>query len=149
MQLHERTKLWRLSAKPKATNWDEGLSSRCSGRKRETQSRQPISTPVQQYSLTPTASRKSTKTIKPTRLTRTEERPESSRKKKQSKRAVFDWRNPTVCIRNGLICCETIRTNSAKKNRKSSEEHFVLGGAGEKGSRIQLSVYDSTWQGVG
>ena len=81
---------FRLSPKS-STRWDESSSSRCSRRKREAQSCQPISTAVQQYSLTPTASRKSTRTIKWTRLTirrRT--------RRFQSKRAVFDWRNPTV-----------------------------------------------------
>ena len=71
MQLHERSfGGFRLSPKP-PTRWDEGSSSRCSRRKREAQSCQPILTAVQQYSLTPTAStnRKSTKTIKSTRLT--------------------------------------------------------------------------------
>ena len=59
---------FRLSPKP-PTCWDEGSSSRCSRRQREAQSCQPISPAVQQYSLTPTASRKSTETIKSTRLT--------------------------------------------------------------------------------
>ena len=69
MQLHDRSfGGFRLSQKP-PTRWDEGSSSRCSRRKREAQSCQPISTAVQQYSLTPTASRKTTKTIKSTRLT--------------------------------------------------------------------------------
>ena len=69
VQLHKRSfGGFRLSPKP-PTRWNEGSPSRCSRRKREAQSCQPISTAVQQYSLTPTASRKSTKTIKSTRLT--------------------------------------------------------------------------------
>ena len=69
MQLHERSfGGFRLSPKP-PTRWDEGSSSRCSRRQREAQSCRPISPCVQQYSLTPTASRNSTKTIKSTRLT--------------------------------------------------------------------------------
>ena len=69
VQLHERSfGGLRLSPKP-PTRWDEGSPSSCSRRKREERSWQPISTAVQQYSFTPTASRKSTKTIKSTRLT--------------------------------------------------------------------------------
>ena len=51
---------FRLSPKP-PTRWDEGSPSRCSPRKREAQSCQPVSTAVQQYSLTPTSSMKRTK----------------------------------------------------------------------------------------
>ena len=47
-----------------------------------------ISTDVQQYSLTPTASRKSTKTIKSTRLT-IEEGPEKSSRKKSGRKRPF------------------------------------------------------------
>ena len=69
MQLHERSCCgFRLSPKL-PTRRDEGSSSRCSRRKREAQSCQPISTAVHKYSLTPTAARKSTKTIKSTRPT--------------------------------------------------------------------------------
>ena len=101
MQLHERSfGGFRLSPKP-PTCWDEGSSSRCSRRQRETQSCQPISPAVQQYSLTPTASRKSTETIKSTRLTiRRRTRRIQSKKSPVEKRrfrlAEFD------CIRNGL-----------------------------------------------
>ena len=64
MHLHERSfGGFRLSPKP-PTRWDEGSSSRCSRRKREAQSCQPISPAVQQYSLTLTAFRNSTKTTK-------------------------------------------------------------------------------------
>ena len=64
MQLHERSfGDFRLSPKP-PTRWDEGSSSRCWRRKRQAQSCQPISPAVQQYSLTPTASRNSTKNYK-------------------------------------------------------------------------------------
>ena len=69
VQLHKRSfGGFRLSPKP-PTRWDEGSSSRCSRRMREAQSCQSISTAVQQCTLTPTAPRKSTKTIKSTRLT--------------------------------------------------------------------------------
>ena len=92
-----RTWLWRLSAQPKATNTlGRGFVEPLLAEKaREAQSCQPISTAVQQYSLTPTVSRKSTKTIKSTRLTTTRTRRFQS-KKVQSNRAAFDWRNPTV-----------------------------------------------------
>ena len=54
MQLHERSfGGFRLSPKP-PTRWDEGSSSRCSRRKREAQSCQPISPAVQQIVLTHT-----------------------------------------------------------------------------------------------
>ena len=66
-----RTYLWRLSAKPKATkSLGRGfVEPLLSERAPEAQSCQPISTAVQQYSRTPNASRKSTKTKKCTRLT--------------------------------------------------------------------------------
>ena len=68
-QLHERSFGGvRLSPQP-PTRGDEGSPSRCSRRRREAQSCQPISTVIQQYSLTPTASRKTTRTKKSTRLT--------------------------------------------------------------------------------
>ena len=69
VQLHERGFLWRLSAKPKATNsLGRGFVEPLLAKKaRSTELN--ISTAVQQYSLTPTASRKSTKTMKSTRLT--------------------------------------------------------------------------------
>ena len=69
VQLYERSfGGFRLSPKP-PTRWDEDSSSRCSRRERVGQSCQPISTAVQQYSLKPTASRKSTRIKKSTRLT--------------------------------------------------------------------------------
>ena len=69
MQLHELSfGGFTLSPKP-PTRCAERSSSRCSRRKRDARSCQPISTFVQQYSLTPTASRKDTKIIKSTRLT--------------------------------------------------------------------------------
>ena len=57
---------FRLSPKP-PTRWDESSSSRCSRRQRETQLPTDFAcctAVLPQYSLTPTASRKSTKTIK-------------------------------------------------------------------------------------
>ena len=96
VQLHERSfGGFRLSPKP-PSRWDKGSPSRCSRRKREAQSYQRISPAVHQYSLTRTASRKSTKTIKSTRLTIRRRTIRISRKKVQSKRAVLDWRNRTV-----------------------------------------------------
>ena len=69
VQLHERSfGGFHLSPKP-PTRWDEGSSSRCSRRKREARRRHPISTAVQQYSLTPTAAGKSTNFMEWTRLT--------------------------------------------------------------------------------
>ena len=100
MQLHERSfGGFRLSPKP-PTRWDEGLSSRWSRRKREAQSCQPISPAVQQYSLTPTVSGRSTKTIKSTRLTIRRTR------RIQSKKSPVDKGRLRLaesdCIRNGL-----------------------------------------------
>ena len=113
MQLHERSiGGFRLSPKP-PTRLDEGSSSRCSRRKRDAQSCQPISTAVQQYSVTPTASRKSTKTIKPTRLTIRRRTRRIQPKKSPVERAVFDWRNPTVKemaqlrVSHRFMACET------------------------------------------
>ena len=101
MQLHERSfGGFRLSPKS-PTRWDEGSSSRCSRRQREAQSCQPISPAVQQYSLTPTASRKSTKTIKSTRLTirRRTRRIQSKKNPVEKGRFLLA---ASDCIRNGL-----------------------------------------------
>ena len=99
--LHERSfgGFW-LSRKP-PTRWDEGSPSRCSRRKREAQSCQPISTAVQQYSLTPTASRKSTKTIKSTRLTIRRRTRRIQSKKSLVEKGRFRLAE-SDCIRNGL-----------------------------------------------
>ena len=89
MQLHERSfGGFRLSPKP-PTLWDEGSSSRCSPIKREAQSCHPISTAVQQYSLTPFASRKSAKTIKSTRLTIRRKTRRFQTKNKSSRKGPF------------------------------------------------------------
>ena len=102
MQLHERSfGGFRLSPKP-PTRWDEGSPSRCSRRKREAQSCQPIPTAVQQYSLTPTASRKSTKTIKSTRLTIRRRTRRIQSKKSPVEKGRFRLAESDR-IRNGLI----------------------------------------------
>ena len=103
MQLHERSfGGFRPSPKP-PTCWDEGSSSRCSRRQREAQSCQPISPAVQQYSLTPTASRKSTKAIKSTRLTIRRRTRRIQSKKSQSPVEKGRLRlAESDCIRNGL-----------------------------------------------
>ena len=99
MQLHERTcGGFRLSPKP-PTRWDEGSSSRCSRRKREAQS--CLSTAVQQYSLTPTASRKSTKTIKWTRRAIRRRTRRFQSKKRPVEKGRFRLAE-SDCIRNGL-----------------------------------------------
>ena len=103
MRLHERSfGGFRLSPKP-PTCWDEGSSSRCSRRQREAQSCQPISPAVQQYSLTPTASRKSTKTIKSTRLTIRRRTRRIQSKKSPVEKGRFRLAE-SDCIRNGLMC---------------------------------------------
>ena len=99
MQLHERSfGGFRLSSKP-PTRWEEGSSSRCSRRKPEAQSYQPISPAVQQYFLTPNASRKSKKTIKSTRLTVRTGRIQP--KKSPVEKGRFRLAE-SDCIRNGL-----------------------------------------------
>ena len=101
MQLHERSfGGFRLSPKP-PTRWDKGSSSRCSRRKREAQSCQPISPAVQLYSLTPTASRKSTKTIKSTRLTIKRRTRRIQSRKSPVENGPFRLAE-SDCIRNGL-----------------------------------------------
>ena len=101
MQLHKRSfGGFRLRPKP-PTCWDEGSSSRCSRRRRDALSCQPISPVVQQYSSTPTASRKSTETIKSTRLTIRRRTTTIQSKKIPVKKGRF--RLPeSGCIRNGL-----------------------------------------------
>ena len=101
MQLHERSfGGFRLSPKP-PTRWDEGSSSRCSRRQRQAQSCKPISPAIQQYSLTPTASRKSTKTIKSTRLTIRRRTRRIQSKKSPVEKGRFRLAE-SDCIRNGL-----------------------------------------------
>ena len=105
MQLHEHSfGGFRLNPKP-PTRWDEGSSSRCSRRQREAQSCQPISPAVQQYSLTPTASRKSTKSIKSTRLTiRRRTIWEESSRKKSSRKGPFSTGGIRL-HKKWLYCC--------------------------------------------
>ena len=93
---------FRLSPKP-PTRWDEGSSCRCSRRMREAQSCQPISTAVQQYSLTPTASRKSAKTMKSTRLTTDGKKKDQKipAEKKSGQKNRFRLAEPD-CVRSGL-----------------------------------------------
>ena len=79
VQLYERSLNGFLLSKS-STRRDERSSSRCSRRKREARSCQPISTAVQQYSLTPTACRNSKKTTKPARLAIRRTRNTQSRK---------------------------------------------------------------------
>ena len=101
MQLHERSfGGFRLRPKP-PTRWDEGSSSRCSRRKREAQRCQPISTAVRQYSLTQTASRKSTKTIKSTRLTIRRGARRIQSKKRPVEKGRFRLAESDCCMRNG------------------------------------------------
>ena len=113
VQLHESSfGGFRLSPKP-PTRWNEGSPSRCSRRNREAQSCQPISTAVQQYSLTRTASRKSTKTIKSARLT-TRRRTGRIRSKKISRR-----KRPFST--GGIRLCK----NGLSQSKKSVENVFL------------------------
>ena len=133
VQLHESSfGGFRLSPKP-STRWDEGSSSRCSRRKREAQSCQPISPAVQQYSLTPTASRKSTKTIKSTRLTIRRR----TRRIQSEKSPVENGPIRLVesdCIRNGLY----EDTQPVRNTRERSITHSLQRWVSTKSSISQL-----------
>ena len=122
VQLHERSLGgFRLSPTP-PTRWDEGSPSRCSRRKREAQSCQPIPTAVQQYSLTPTASRKSTKTIKSTRLTIRRRTRRIQSKKSPVEKGRFQLAE-SDCINNGPM--PRARSAHAHKREQGSGSYCM------------------------